>query len=110
MECTSQISGLQVANVIDGDDVIAACRRSGGTGHVVEDAEVWAAQKMLAQSEGIWSEPAGAVALAAALKARHNDEIERAARVVCLVTGGGWKDETSLLRLVEDASCPLVES
>lgn len=109
VQCTSQISGLQVANVIDGDAVIAACRATGGTGHTVEDAQVWAAQKMLAQQEGIWSEPAGAVALAAALKARRNGEIAPDARVVCLVTGGGFKDETSLLRLVGEAPCPLVD-
>ena len=108
VQCTSEISGLQVANVIDGDAVIAACRASGGTGHTVEDAAVWNAQKMLAQAEGIWSEPAGAVALAAALQARRNGEIAPNARVVCLVTGGGFKDETSLSRLVGDEPCPMV--
>ena len=110
VSCTSQISGLQVANVLDGDAVIAACRQSGGSGHVVEDEEVWAAQKMLAHHEGIWSEPAGAVGLAAALRARRSGELAPDARIVCLVTGGGFKDETSLLRMIGEKPCPLVDA
>src|SRR5262249_44020321 len=35
VQCVSAISGLQVPNVIDGDEVIQACRASGGTGHLV---------------------------------------------------------------------------
>ena len=59
--CTTEISGLQVASVLDGDDVIRACRRSGGTGHVVSDVAVWKMQRRLAREEGIFAEPAGAV-------------------------------------------------
>ena len=105
VECTSKISGLQVASVIDGDDTIAACRASGGTGHTVSDEETWAAQRMMARDEGLWCEPAGAVALAAALKARRNGILSAGARVVCLVTGGGWKDEVSMQLLAGDAPC-----
>lgn len=94
--CTSQISGLQVASVIDGNETIAACRASGGSGHIVSDEEIWAAQRAMAREEGLWCEPAGAVALAAALRARRENRIAKGARVVCLVTGGGWKDEASL--------------
>jgi len=99
VECTSRISGLQVANVIDGDQTIEACRASGGSGHIVTDDEVWAAQRLMAREEGLWCEPAGAVALAAALRAHRIGRLESGARLVCLVTGGGWKDEVSLQRL-----------
>lgn len=94
----TQISGLQVASVIDGDAVIQACRASGGTGHVVEDAEVWALQRRLAREEGIFCEPAGAVALAGALKAAKAGELRRDAKVVCLVTGVGFKDMAAVER------------
>lgn len=96
VECTSRISGLQVASVIDGDQTIEACRASGGDGHTVTDEETWAAQRLMAREEGLWCEPAGAVALAAALRAGREGRLATGARVVCLVTGGGWKDETSL--------------
>ncbi|MCX5663031.1 MAG: pyridoxal-phosphate dependent enzyme [Planctomycetota bacterium] len=107
--CTSKISGLQVPTVIDGDEVIAACRASGGTGHTVEDADVWAAQARLAREEGIFSEPAGATALAGALQAAARGEIRRDARIVCLVTGTGFKDAPSVDRMLEGKTCPTME-
>ena len=74
--CTTTISGLQVPNLLDADAVIAACRASGGTGHLASDAAVYELQRRLAREEGIFSEPAGAVALAGALKAAANGEID----------------------------------
>ena len=107
--CTSQISGLQVPDVIDGDETIAACRRSGGTGHLVEDEEVWEAQRLLAREEGIFCEPAGAVALAGAMRAARSGEVKPDAGIVCLVTGSGFKDLTSVERMVESSSCPMID-
>lgn len=107
--CTTAISGLQVPTVIDADDTIAACRKSGGTGHLVEDAFVWECQRRLALEEGLFSEPAGAVALAGALRARENGEISGEDTVVCLVTGNGFKDESSLDRMTAHTSAPLVD-
>lgn len=109
VQCRTAISGLQVPSVLDGDAVIAACRASGGTGHLVSDEEVWTCQRRLAREEGIFSEPAGAVALAGALKAWKQREIDPKAAVVCLVTGSGFKDVTSVERLNADASADWVE-
>jgi threonine synthase len=108
--CTSQISGLQVANVLDGNDVIGACRASGGGGHVVTDEEIWAAQAMLAREEGLWTEPAGAVALAAVLKARSEQRLKSDAAVACLLTGGGWKDEVSTRRIIGDQAVATIDA
>lgn len=109
VECRTAISGLQVASVIDGDAVIAACRASGGTGQTVTDAEVWALQARLARDEGLFSEPAGVVALAGALRATRAGEIDPAAAVVCLVTGSGFKDMASVERMNEAADCQWAE-
>jgi threonine synthase len=108
IECTSQISGLQVPYVLDGNDVIKSCRASGGTGHIVDDETVWQMQQRLAREEGVFCEPAGAVALAGALQARANGEIADGAKVVCLVTGSGFKDQTSLQRMA-GAACPMLD-
>ena len=109
VDCTSRISGLQVANVIDGDAVIDACRASGGTGHAVDDEFVWEIQRRLAEEEGVFAEPAGAVALAGALQARANGEFSEDEDIVCLVTGSGFKDSASVERMVSDRTCPVVE-
>lgn len=107
--CTTKISGLQVASVIDGDAAIQACRASGGSGHVVTDEEVWDAQRRMARTEGIFTEPAGAVAVAGALRAVAERRIDPQATVVCLVTGSGFKDETAVDRLIAGLECPLID-
>ena len=107
--CTSDISGLQVGSVIDADQTIPACRASGGTGHLVDDDSTWRAQKRLALEEGIFCEPAGAVALAGALDAANRGEVGRDDHVVCLVTGVGFKDPPAVDRMVADCECPLID-
>ena len=104
--CTSTISGLQVGSVIDGDHTLAACRASGGNGHLVSDDDVFTWQRRLAREEGIFCEPAGAVALAGLARAVSAGEIDPVSRIVCLVTGSGFKDEVSLHRMTEQAPCP----
>ncbi len=99
VECTTKVSGLQVANVIDGDAALQACRACGGTGHLVSDPEVYEAQRQLAEVAGILTEPAGAVAFAGALKAKATGRLDPKSVVVCLVTGSGFKDRASLDRM-----------
>jgi threonine synthase len=108
VDSTTAISGLQVGSVIDGDDVIAACRRSGGRGYTVDDETVWRWQARLAREEGIFCEPAGAVALAGVEQALARGELDPAAPVVCLVTGSGFKDERSVLRMTGEEGTPLL--
>ncbi len=95
---TTQVSGLQVANVLDGNEVIEACIRLGGTGHVVSDENVFKWHRELAYREGIFSEPAGAVALAGVESALLKNEIDKNNQIVCLVTGSGFKDMASVDR------------
>lgn len=92
---TTVISGLQVPNVIDGDEVIAACRANGGTGFSVADDLIYDCHKNMAVNEGIFCEPAGAVALAGVIKALENEELRADDHIVCLVTGHGFKDPAS---------------
>lgn len=107
--CKSEISGLQVPNVIDGNEVIKMCRASGGSGHTVSDDDVWAAQAMLSREEGILCEPAAATALAGALRARAVGKLKPDATVVCLVTGAGFKDQAAMDRMIGDKTCPTIE-
>ena len=108
VDCTTRISGLQVPIVLDGDEVIAACRASGGRGYVVADEEVFAAQRSLAREEGVFCEPAGATALAGALQAISRGEVRPADSVVCLVTGSGFKDLASIEAMNPPEGCPTV--
>jgi threonine synthase len=109
VQCTSKVSGLQVASVVDGHLAVTECRATGGTGHVVTDEETWSAQGQLARCEGIFSEPAGSVALAGALKAVQQGVIPHNANIVCMVTGMGFKDERSLARMLDNRECPIID-
>jgi threonine synthase len=109
VESKTQVSGLQVGGIIDANETIAACRHSGGQGHIVTDDEAWAWQSRLAKEEGIFCEPAGAVALAGVAGAVRRGEIARDQAVVCLVTGSGFKDERSLVKMIGPEGAPLVD-
>ncbi len=109
IECTSKISGLQVPTVIDGNEVIASCRRNGGNGHLVTDEFIWSVQKRLAREEGIFAEPAAATAVAGCLQAAANGELDPAAHVCCLITGFAFKDPASMEAMTSDMECPLVD-
>jgi threonine synthase len=94
--------------VIDGHAALLECRATGGSGHAVTDELIWEAQRRLAREEGIFTEPAGATALAGALQAAREGRIAPDAQVVCLVTGTGFKDEASVTRMLEGVEAPLL--
>ena len=109
-QCTTKVSGLQVASVIDGHDTLTACRNSGGNGYTVEDDDVFEIQSRLAAEEGIFSEPAGAVSVAGVVRAAESEEINPESTIVSLVTGSGFKDTSSIDRMISDQEVPLADS
>ncbi|MCH2203596.1 MAG: pyridoxal-phosphate dependent enzyme [Fuerstiella sp.] len=109
VESASKISGLQVSRVVDGHLAIEACRFTGGTGYTVTDDHIWNVQKRLAREEGIFTEPAGAVALAGALNAAASGELPRDALTACIVSGIGFKDTVAVDRINNDIECPVID-
>ncbi|MEO1993832.1 MAG: pyridoxal-phosphate dependent enzyme [Planctomycetaceae bacterium] len=109
VESTTRISGLQVATVNEGHDVIAVCRSCGGSGHLVSDDQIWNVQRRLAREEGLFAEPAGATGLAGVLQAAALGRLQRDDAVVCLITGSAFKDPVSLNDVLAPQDCPLME-
>ena len=62
------------------------------------DEEILAAQKMLAEHEGVFCEPASATSLAGALKDIDTGKIEAGSKVVCTLTGHGLKDPDTAIK------------
>lgn len=101
---TTSISGLQVPNVLDGNELLTICRESGGSGYTVSDDDIYNAQHLLSTKEGIFAEPAGAVSLAGLIEAVKKGEIEKSDSAVCVVTGSGFKDPTAMSKLASNSN------
>jgi threonine synthase len=86
----SRISGINVP--FTGDHALAAIRESAGLAAGVTDEDVLATQAQLATDEGIWVEPAGAAAVAALPDLIARGEISPDQRIVCILSGAGFKD------------------
>jgi threonine synthase len=93
---STMISGLQVPSILDGNETLLHCRKTRGTGYLVDDELIFKTQKALAQKEGIFCEPAGAVSVSALSDAVNRKEINPDEVVVCVITGSGFKDMSAV--------------
>jgi len=76
----------------------AASRESDGWFDEFSDEAILAAQKLLAEKEGIFCEPASAISIAGALRDIENGRIPEGSLVVCTLTGHGLKDPDTAIR------------
>jgi threonine synthase len=82
---------IAIGNPADGQQVLQTVRDTGGTGAMVEDDQIVAAIRLLAETEGIFTEPAGGTTLAATIDLIERGAIGRDESVVVCVTGNGYK-------------------
>ena len=82
---------IAIGNPADGYHVIQAVRETGGTGAAVTDQQLVDAIQLLAETEGIFTEPAGGTTLAAAIELVRRGVIASDESVVVCVTGNGYK-------------------
>jgi len=86
----SKISGINVA--FSGEHALQAIKASGGTVAGVPDEDAFEMQRRLAAEEGIWVEPAAVVSVTALRSLAEQGWLKPDERVVCLLTGAGFKD------------------
>lgn len=79
--------GINIANPTMREQVVQAVTQSGGIVHSVAEADLLAAQELLAKGEGVGAEPTASVATAAYIEARRRGTIGANERVVVVVTG-----------------------
>ena len=82
---------IAIGNPADGFQVIEAVRSTGGAGAAVSDKQILDAIQLLAETEGIFTEPAGGTTLAATIDLVRRGVIEPDESVVVCVTGNGYK-------------------
>ena len=88
-------SAIRIGNPASWEAAQRAIDDSGGAVEIVTDREILEAQSWLAQTEGIFVEPASAAPIAGLFKfarEKRRDLIPKDATVVCTCTGHGLKD------------------
>jgi threonine synthase len=89
-------SAIRIGNPARWEDAMNAMTASGGTVKAVSDDQILAAYRLLANTEGIFCEPASAASVAGLLAYGTGG----ARRVACVLTGNGLKDPQTALAQV----------
>lgn len=82
---------LAIGDPADGFFASKLMRETGGWGEDVDDDEIVDCMKLLAETEGIWTETAGGVTVAVARKLIQQGKIDRDGSTVLCITGNGLK-------------------
>jgi threonine synthase len=88
-------SAIRIGNPARWEQAMDATTSSGGAMAAVTDEQILDAYKFLAAGEGIFCEPASAASVAGLIAHGAKD----AERIVCVLTGQGWKDPDTALSL-----------
>jgi threonine synthase len=81
-------SAIRIGNPARWEDAMSAMTGSGGSVRAVSDEQILSAYRLLAETEGIFCEPASAASVAGLIAHGAGD----ARRVACVLTGHGLKD------------------
>ncbi len=87
---------LAIGNPADGIYAIDVIKESGGSGESVTDEEIIEGIKLLARTEGIFTETAGGVTVASAKKLIENGVIPKNESCVICITGNGLKTQEAV--------------
>ena len=94
-------SSIAIGNPADGYYVLKAIQESGGWGESATDEEILEGIKLLARTEGIFTEPAGGTEVAVAKKLIQQGRIPRDESIVISITGNGYKTLEVVAQSVE---------
>ena len=89
-------TAIRIGNPASWEKAEAARDESKGTISSVNDDEIMAAYKLIANCEGVLAEPASAASVAGLMKCRHT--IKTGAKCVCILTGNGLKDPDNAIK------------
>ena len=87
---------LAIGNPADGFYAAQTMRSTGGWGEDVNDDEIVSAMKLLAETEGIFTETAGGVTLGTTIKLLEQGRINPDESIVVSITGNGLKTQEAI--------------
>ncbi len=91
-------TAIRIGQPVNGERAREAVRESGGLFAAVTDSEILAAYHLLAETEGIFAEPASAASVAGVLKLAGRGYFPSGATVVAVLTGNGLKDPDAAMQ------------
>ena len=94
-------SAIRIGNPASWEGATSARDESGGLIAAVTDTEILSAQIRLANTEGLFAEPASAAPLALLFRLVMEGKIEKDSTTVVVLTGSGLKDPDAALKNVE---------
>lgn len=94
-------TSIAIGNPADGYYVLQTVRDSGGWGECVTDDEILDGIRLLASTEGIFTEPAGGTEVAVAKKLIEQGRIPRDESIVVSITGNGYKTVEAVAHVIE---------
>jgi threonine synthase len=89
-------TSIAIGDPADGFQVLETLRATGGTAAAVPEADILEGIRLLASTEGIFTEPAGGTTVAATRQLVAAGRIPRDEPVVICVTGNGYKTTEAL--------------
>jgi threonine synthase len=103
----TKATAIRIGNPARWQEAAAAAKDSGGIIDMVSEEEIFATYAKLANSEGVFVEPASAASVAGMIKYIESGKIPKGSTIVCINTGNGLKDPDSAIRVSKVPSvCP----
>jgi len=93
-------TAIRIGNPVSAKTAKEAVAESGGSFETVTDAEILAAQSMLANRAGVFAEPASCTTLAGLIKLKKAGKLPAKATVTIILTGNGLKDPDTAISQV----------
>jgi threonine synthase len=103
-------TAIRIGNPQSWDKAWALQEESGGWFDELSDQEILAAQKLLAEKEGIFCEPASAASLGGAMRDIKAGKIPEGSTIVCTLTGNGLKDPDTAIAQCQDSRMVTIDA
>ena len=105
------VSSIAIGNPADGYHALMVVRQSNGGACATTDEEAIDGMKLLAQTEGIFTEAAGGVVISALRKLAASGSIKRNELAVAFITGAGPRTQEIVAEIVQPITVrPVLES
>lgn len=92
-------TAIRIGNPASWEKAVQAQKESGGLIDCVADEEILEAYQLLAQTEGVFAEPASAASVAGMIKLAKAGYFGSGSKVVCILTGTGLKDPDTAISI-----------